>query len=129
MQPDRIPVIVGVGEITHRNKDPAQGLEPLVLMERALRDAERDAGVSLLASVDSLDVVCEYSWPYVDAPGLLCARLGIAPARKEYGAVGGESPVRFIHEAALRVVRGESRIAAIVGGEAPTQRKPQRAPA
>ena len=37
MQPERIPVIVGAGEITHRTKDPAEGLEPIALMERALR--------------------------------------------------------------------------------------------
>ena len=49
MQPERIPVIVGAGEITHRTKDPAEGLEPIALMERALREAERDAGAALLS--------------------------------------------------------------------------------
>jgi len=88
------------------------------LMARAMRAAEADAGASLLASLDSLDVVCEYSWPYTDAPTLLGERLGHLPARRVYGDTGGESPVRFIHEAALRIARGESRIAAITGAEA-----------
>ena len=39
---DRIPVIVGVGEITDRPKEIADGLEPLALLEQALRRAEAD---------------------------------------------------------------------------------------
>jgi len=114
---DRTPIIVGVGEITHRNKEPAAGLEPIELMLRALRAAEEDAGAALLADIDSLDIVCEYSWPYTDATALLGERLGHLPARRVYGEAGGESPVRFIHEAALRIARGESRVAAITGAE------------
>lgn len=115
---ERQPVIVGIGEITQRTKDPAQALEPLALMEAALRAAQDDAGAMLLGRLDSLDVVSEYSWPYPDAPGQLSTRLGIAPARRIYGEFGGESPVRFIHEAALRIARGESAVAAVVGAEA-----------
>ncbi|KQP13087.1 acetyl-CoA acetyltransferase [Pseudorhodoferax sp. Leaf267] len=115
---DRTPVIVGIGEITHRSKAAEDGLEPIELMARALREAERDSGAALIAELDSLDVVCEYSWPYTDAPTLLGERLGHSPTRRVYGETGGESPVRFIHEAALRIVRGESRVAAITGAEA-----------
>ena len=112
---DRTPVIVGVGEITHRSKEPRDGLEPIELMARALRAAEADAGAPMLSVLDSLDVVCEHSWPYTDAPTLRGERLGHRPARRVYGDAGGESPVRFIHEAALRIARGESRFAAITG--------------
>ena len=115
---ERTPVIVGIGEITHRSKAADEGLEPIELMARAMRLAERDSGAALLADVDSLDVVCEYSWPYTDAPTLLGERLGHLSARRVYGETGGESPVRFIHEAALRIARGESRVAAITGAEA-----------
>ncbi|KQP35693.1 acetyl-CoA acetyltransferase [Pseudorhodoferax sp. Leaf274] len=114
---DNTPILVGIGEAIHRSKAPP-GLEPLALMEQSLRAAEHDAGVPLLAGLDALDVVCEYSWPYTDAPGLLAARLGCRPAHLVYGETGGESPVRFIHEAALRIARGESQVAAIVGAEA-----------
>ena len=37
---DRIPVIVGIGEIIDRPKEIAEGLEPLTLLEQALRRAE-----------------------------------------------------------------------------------------
>jgi acetyl-CoA C-acetyltransferase len=114
---ERRPILVGIGEAVHRSKEPP-GHEPLALMEQALRAAEADAGAPLLAELDALDVVSEYSWPYSDAPALLAQRLGRAPARQVYGETGGESPVRFIHEAALRIARGESQVAAVVGAEA-----------
>ena len=124
--PARTPVIVGVGEITWRDKDPAQGLEPIALMEAALRAAQEDAlagarphaGTALLQGIDALDVVCEHSWPYADAPALLCERLHIRPAHRAYAVAGGESPVRLLHEAALRIASGDSAVAAVVGAEA-----------
>jgi acetyl-CoA acetyltransferase len=116
--PDRLPVIVGVGEITQRTKNPEQALEPIALMVQALREGERDARADLIAHVDSVDIVCEYSWPYADPAGLLCQELGVQPARCVYGVVGGESPVRFMHEAAMRIWAGESEVAAVVGAEA-----------
>ncbi len=128
LPPERTPVIVGVGEMADHPKDIAAGLEPLALMEAALRHAERDAGGALIADLDSLDVINFLSWRYRDPEQQLCARLGITPARAYYGPVGGESPVRYIHEAALRIARGESHVAAIVGAEAQsTATKAERA--
>jgi acetyl-CoA acetyltransferase len=114
----RIPVIVGIGEILDRPDDPAKGLEPLALMAEALKNAERDAGSSLLPLIDSLDIVNLVSWRYTDSAAQLCHLLGITPRRAVYGPVGGEGPVRYIHEAALRIASGESKIAAICGAEA-----------
>lgn len=111
------PVIVGIGEITDRTRDPLQSLEPIKLMAQALRNAEQDAGAALLADLDSLDIVAEYCWPYQDATALLAEHLGNNPARRHYGVAGGESPVNFMHEAALRIQRGESKVAAVVGAE------------
>lgn len=117
IDPGRVPVLVGVGESVDRTRNPAEGREPLALMLDALREAEHDAGAALLARVDSIDVVCEYSWPYVDAPGLIASALGVTPRHAFYGDAGGESPIRFIHEAALRIQRAENQVAAIVGAE------------
>lgn len=115
---DRTPVIVGAGEITQRTKDLNEALEPLALMEAALRQAESDAGAALLDQLDSLDVIQEFSWPYHDAPAQLASRMGLQPQRLNYGPVGGETPIHFIHEAALRLWHGESEVAAVVGAEA-----------
>jgi acetyl-CoA C-acetyltransferase len=114
----RIPVIVGVGEISDHPLEIAAGLEPLALMMEALRRTERDCGAKLLHQVGSLDVVNFASWRYGDPAGQLCARLGIAPRRAYYGPVGGESPIRFLHEAAKRIARGECDVAAVCGAEA-----------
>src|ERR1700686_3108221 len=115
---DRIPVIVGVGEITDRTTDIAEGLEPLTLLEQALKRAEADSGGKLLGEIGSLDVVNFLSWRYRDPEQQLAKRLGIAPKHLYYGPVGGESPIRYLHEAALRIARGECSVAAVCGAEA-----------
>ncbi|HXH46591.1 MAG TPA: acetyl-CoA acetyltransferase [Bradyrhizobium sp.] len=125
---DRIPVIVGIGEIVDRPKEITEGLEPLDLLEQALRRAEADAGANLLSEVQSLDVVNFLSWRYRDPEKLLAQRLGVSPAHCYYGPVGGESPIRFIHEAAKRIARGECGVAAVCGAEAQsTATKAERA--
>jgi acetyl-CoA C-acetyltransferase len=115
---DRIPVIVGVGEIVDRPNEIADGLEPLDLLEQALHRAEQDAGAKLLGDIQSLDVVNFLSWRYRDPEKLLAKRLGITPAHCYYGPVGGESPIRYLHEAAQRIARGECTVAAVCGAEA-----------
>src|ERR1700751_2830760 len=125
---DHIPVIVGVGEIVDRPKDIADGLEPLTLLEQAVRRAEQDAGAKLLHELGSLDVVNFLSWRYRDPERLLAERLGVAPPHCYYGPVGGESPIRYIHEAAQRIARGECSVAAVCGAEAQsTATKAERA--
>ena len=118
MSDDRLPVIVGIGEIADRPADPVQALEPLALMRAALERADEDAGGGLLPAIDSLDIVNLVSWRYADPARQLAERIGIAPRRAIYGPVGGESPIRYLHEAALRIARGESEVAAITGAEA-----------
>jgi acetyl-CoA C-acetyltransferase len=117
LSPDRIPVIAGIGEIADRPKDVAHSLEPVVLMAEAARRADTDAR-GLLREVDSVDIVALVSWRYEDMPARLNERLGISPKRNFYGSVGGESPVRYIHEAAQRIARGTSSVGLIVGAEA-----------
>ncbi len=125
---DRIPVIVGVGEIVDRPKDIGAGLEPLDLLEQALKRAEANSGGRLLGEIDSLDVVNFLSWRYREPEQQLSKRLGIMPSHLYYGPVGGESPIRFIHEAAQRIARGECDVAAVCGAEAQsTATKAERA--
>ncbi|WP_024517295.1 acetyl-CoA acetyltransferase [Bradyrhizobium sp. Tv2a-2] len=128
LSPDRIPVIVGIGEIVDRPKHIEDGLEPLTLLEQALKRAEQDAGAKLLHELGSLDVVNFLSWRYRDPEKLLAERIGVTPAHCYYGPVGGESPIRYIHEAAQRIARGECSVAAICGAEAQsTATKAERA--
>src|SRR3954452_19718939 len=125
---DRVPVIVGVGEIADYPEDLPAGLEPLALLEAAVRRAGQDADASLLGEIDSLDVVNFLSWRYREPEQLLAARLGIKPEHSVYGPVGGESPIRFLHEAAQRIARGETKVAMVCGAEAQsTATKAERA--
>src|SRR5579864_1231109 len=126
--PDRIPVIVGIGEITDRPKQITEGLEPLALLVEALNRAETDSGAKLLHEIDSLDVVNFLSWRYREPEKQLASRLGIQPKHAYYGPVGGESPIRYLHEAAQRIARGECTVAAVCGAEAQsTATRAQRA--
>jgi acetyl-CoA C-acetyltransferase len=126
--PDRIPVIVGIGEIVDRPKDIADGIEPLTLLEQSLKRAEDDSGGKFLGEIGSLDIVNFLSWRYQDPARQLSEKLGITPAHAYYGPVGGESPIRYLHEAAQRIARGECSVAAVCGAEAQsTATKAERA--
>src|SRR5262249_4417219 len=115
-------------EIVDRPQEIAQGLEPLTLLEQALRRAEADSGAKLLHELGSLDVVNFLSWRYRDPEKLLAQRIGANPAHCYYGPVGGESPIRYLHEAAQRIARGECSVAAVCGAEAQsTATKAERA--
>jgi acetyl-CoA C-acetyltransferase len=125
---DRIPVIVGVGEIVDRPAEITAGLEPLALLAGALKRAEQDSGGKFLGEVGSLDIVNFLSWRYQDPATQLSDLLGIKPAHAYYGPVGGESPIRYLHEAAQRIARGECSVAAVCGAEAQsTATKAERA--
>lgn len=117
LAPERIPVIAGIGEIMDRPRNVAESLEPLALMAAAARAADEDAR-GLLAEVDSVDVIALVSWRYQDVAAELAGRLGINPRRSVYGVVGGESPVRFLHEAARRIAEGQSAVGLVIGAEA-----------
>lgn len=119
--PDRIPVIVGVGQINdRREEDRAAGLDSLALMEAALRRAEADAGGAWLSALDTLSTVDQISFP--DLTGIapaLADRLGASPAVAETTEMPhGDSPIRLLNRAANRIAAGEATICAIVGAEA-----------
>src|SRR3981081_2694480 len=115
---DRIPVIVGVGEITDRPSDLKSGVEAPALLEQGLKRAQDHSGGKLLGEIQSLDIVNFLSWRYRDPEIQLSNRLGIKPKHAYYGPVGGESPIRYLHEAAQRIARGECSVAAVCGAEA-----------
>ncbi|MDB5679807.1 MAG: acetyl-CoA acetyltransferase, partial [Sphingomonas bacterium] len=93
----------------------ADALDPVGLMALAARRA--DVG-GLLAAADRLDVVNLVSWRYTNPPGELATRLGIAPRSTSYGAIGGETPTKLVHEAALAIARGEAGVVLVAGAEA-----------
>lgn len=120
MDAERVPVIVGVGQVNDRTEDPAEALDPVGLMAEALRLAEADAGGGWLADCDSLAVVSQIAWPHLNPlDGTVAERLGMTPKHREQTAMpNGDSPVRLLNDAANRIGAGEATICAVVGGEA-----------
>ena len=117
--PERIPVIIGVGQVNDRPADPDEGLDSLGLMVAALNVAADDAGIPL-ADIDSLAIVDQISFHSLGKlPGPLAAAIGAAPAiNYQSAAPHGDTPVRLLNEAANRIGAGEVKLAAVVGAEA-----------
>lgn len=118
--PERIPVIIGVGQVNDRPDDPDRGLDSLGLMVEALKVAEADAGGGLLADLDSLAIVDQISFHSLGKlPEPLAAAISANPAvNYQSSAPHGDTPVRLLNEAANRIGAGEVKLAAIVGAEA-----------
>ena len=53
MDKNKIPVLIGVGQLTNREKTPDQ-LDPIKMMAEASRIAARDATLDNLVKVDSV---------------------------------------------------------------------------
>jgi len=116
---DRIPVIIGVGEINDRPGPEDEGLDSLGLMLAALKAAEQDSGVRVLDRIDWLGVVDQISFPDPEIHEHLASRLPHRPGRViRTPDASGDGPIRLINDAANLIARGEVRIAAAAGGEA-----------
>jgi acetyl-CoA C-acetyltransferase len=117
---DRLPVIIGVGQVTNRVTEPVQSREPAQLLADAVRAAGDDAGltVRLLAEVDSLDVVYLLAWSYADPCAEVAIRSGMSPSRTAYTTAAGDRPTVALDAAAARIAAGSDELAVVVGGEA-----------
>jgi acetyl-CoA C-acetyltransferase len=115
--PARMPVIIGVGQISDRTEVPEPTSFDLTLA--ALRRAEADAGARCLDRLDTLELVRQNSWPPAEDMGeRLAATLGRQPCRPPVvHTAHGDIPIRLINDAANRIAAGEIALAAIAGGE------------
>ncbi len=118
------PIIVGVADFKFPSSNPDKALEPYKLMlnaiDRAIIDTclSDDDGKKLKSSIDSIDVVATWSWPYKDLPGLLSDNLGVNAKHKFISDHGGNQPAKLVDEAARRIAKGETKVAVVTGGEA-----------
>jgi acetyl-CoA C-acetyltransferase len=119
----RATCIIGVARRTWHAADAPDGApEPLAMWEQAARDAAADTGVgdpaSVLAALQSIDVVFSQSWQYDDAVARLSERLGATPARRHYSGIGGSVPLVLATDAAREIRAGNLDLALITGAEA-----------
>lgn len=116
---DRIPVIIGVGDINDRPGPGEPGLDSVELMAQALRRADVDAGGGWLGRADWMAIVPQISFRDFDVPAMLPKALGITPAHvMQAPSADGDSPVRHLNDAANAIAGGTAQICLLVGGEA-----------
>lgn len=135
------PILVGAGQFTQREQDPAAALSPMQLVAKVSNMAAEDAGARN-ALIDSLDTVVmmrsasETSWrfasPFGDpknAPKALANAIGAGNAKRHvYTYPGGNMVQWCITHLCEMITNGEVGAALIAGGEAlATQKAAQRA--
>lgn len=122
----RLPVIVGVGQLTRR---PPAGVdaswveaapEPLEMMAECLERAAQDsgAGSGLLGRAERLAVVAIMSQRYANPALVLAERLGAHPADLVLSSTGGNTPQALLDEAAADIAAGRLDVALVAGAEA-----------
>lgn len=118
------PVVVGVADIVNRSTKVEDAREPLDLMVSAIRDALADTGLdaskadALRSSIDSINVVLSWTWPYPDLLGSISENLGVDASHKYLSPHGGNQSGKTFDEAARRISQGKTKVAVLTGGEA-----------
>jgi acetyl-CoA C-acetyltransferase len=119
MMRERLPILVGVGQCTHRIEELVAAREPLDLMEEAARAALADAESAVVAQhIDSVRVVNLLSAVYEDPAGALAARLDAPAGERLYTALGGNAPQWLVNRTADDLAAGRIRVALLAGAEA-----------
>jgi acetyl-CoA C-acetyltransferase len=122
---ERVPVIVGVGQVTRHPDELASTTEPAELLAAAVVEAADDAGLGPAARsrIDRLEVINLLSWKYADPAGAVAVRAGLGAAVCGYGPVGGEQPTLLVARLARQVQEGAVTTGVVVGGEALASRR------
>ena len=114
---DNTPVLVGVAACQQQDPDYTLALEPIALMERALRDAADDAGNRrLLDSADEI-LVPKGIWGYSDPARLLAGALGAEQATTVLAEIG-VSQQTLLTRACQQIASGDARVVLVTGAEA-----------
>jgi acetyl-CoA C-acetyltransferase len=111
------PVLVGVSAVQQKIDDYRQALEPVALMERALRAAAEDAGSAELLIRANEILVPKSMWGYSD-PGRLLAEAVGARHAKTLLAEFGILQQSLLTRACQRIASGEVEVVLVTGGEA-----------
>ncbi|AYJ47262.1 acetyl-CoA acetyltransferase [Rhodococcus sp. P1Y] len=114
--PHRIPVIIGVGEVS--GCGTPLNLEPLELIRRAAESVSGVAAAPWITRADSISVCHIASWSYAHPAATLASKFGAQPTDLFDAPIGGQWPTRLLDRAASRIAFGESTVAVVAGGEA-----------
>jgi acetyl-CoA C-acetyltransferase len=125
----RVPVLVGAGQVTNREEDPAAAPDPFALMGDAVGRALQSAGVDRAgADISHLWMVHSLSLRHGDPAPALADALGIKGAETRCSGMGGNIPQWLVNRAAELVVAGGRPRVLIAGAEAlATRRRAKKA--
>jgi acetyl-CoA C-acetyltransferase len=113
----KVPVLVGVGQVLQRLEDAGEAAEPLELMLRALQVAGEDAAApKLLERADSIYVV-RGVWGYGDPGRELARRLGAEPGESVGTPYGGNFSQACVIDAAREIAAGRRDVVLVTGAE------------
>lgn len=126
---DRLPILVGCGDVTDATTPIEVGRSPFDLIAQAGRLALEDSGAPGLGDVvDTLAMLRLFSdtsprfrtklGASTNPPRSISQRLGINPGRHIYTSGGGNMPQYLVNLFCEEIARGDMRAAMIVGGEA-----------
>ncbi|NQX87987.1 MAG: acetyl-CoA acetyltransferase [Halioglobus sp.] len=110
------PVLVGVAAVQQKQADYRQALEPVALMEKALKAAAADAGNDKLLTRANEVLVPNSLWGYRDPGRILADRLGATRASTLL-ADFGILQQSLLNRACQRIQSGETEIMLVAGGE------------
>jgi acetyl-CoA C-acetyltransferase len=111
----RTPVLVGYGQINHREDAADENtVEPVDLMAAAARQA---AEPRVLEAVDVIRVVNLFSARYRDPGLLLGQRIGADRPATRYSGVGGNVPQSLVNQACLDIQHGRAGVVLLAGAE------------
>jgi acetyl-CoA C-acetyltransferase len=132
MTDDRMPILIGGGQLTQRtaqqNKFEAS-LDPMQLLHEAAKRALVDTGAAekIAPLIDNISVVrftADSSeagrlpiGQYGNAPRSLGNRIGAKAKREYYTAAGGNTPQWLVNRTAEEIANGETTVALLAGSE------------
>lgn len=115
----RMPVLVGVGQLTNRARVPGSAGDPVDYMIECAKRAANDAhATNILPKADSIAVIEVMSRNYTSEPKRLAQVLGANPKDFIYTTSGATIPQVLTARLCERIAKGESDIGLICGAEA-----------
>ena len=114
-----MPVLVGVGQLTNRSKDPETKGDPIDYMVECAKRAAEDAGdQDILPQIDSMAIIRVMSRDYTHEPGQVAELLGVKPNDLVYTTDGATLPQILTTRLCDRIARGQSEMGLICAAEA-----------
>ena len=121
MNSEKIPVIIGAGQVTKREASFVQGGSPIDLMAAAVKIAAEDGGVTekYLQQADLLMTTSLFSDDGIaNPPGCVADKLNLTDARCRVSGFGGVMPHAVLHHAMQEIAGGKAGLVILTGAEA-----------